>query len=148
MRRWSTWIVIILLALDCALCLFVILVRVRFPYELEWMTGSTLDHIERARAGQPIYAPPSADWIPFLYPPLYYGVAAAFAKGFLGCRLLSILAAGLQMVCIRSLARALGAPRFWQAVAIGSSWPASPMSVGGTTSNAATHSSSHSCWPA
>src|SRR5262245_34727973 len=60
--------------------LYVVLRRLAFPYELEWMTGSVMDHVERVREGQPLYAPPTADWIPYLYPPLYYWLAALLPR--------------------------------------------------------------------
>ena len=45
--------------------------RLSYPYDLEWMEGGMLVHVWRLREGLPLYTPPSADWIPFLYPPLY-----------------------------------------------------------------------------
>lgn len=55
------------------------LLRIRYPFDLEWMEGALIDHVRRILDGQPIYAAPSLDFIPFLYPPLYYYVSAAVA---------------------------------------------------------------------
>jgi dolichyl-phosphate-mannose-protein mannosyltransferase len=55
------------------------LVRVRYPFELEWMEGSIVDHVRRIAAGDRIYVRPSLEFVPFLYPPLYYYVSAAVA---------------------------------------------------------------------
>lgn len=58
----------------------VIAARFRYPYELEWMGGAMLDHVERVRDGAPLYGPPSAAWTPFLYPPGYYAVVAMVSR--------------------------------------------------------------------
>ena len=69
------------------------LVRLRYPFELEWMEGSIVEHVRRAAAGEKIYVPPSIDFVPFLYPPLYYYVSAVVALatevGFFPLRLVS-----------------------------------------------------------
>jgi len=70
--------------------------RISYPYELEWMEGGVLAHIARVRAGEPIYVRPSSQFVPFIYPPLYYVLGAAASwftgEGFLGPRLVSVLA--------------------------------------------------------
>jgi 4-amino-4-deoxy-L-arabinose transferase-like glycosyltransferase len=55
------------------------LLRIRYPFDLEWMEGALIDHVRRIVDGQPIYVGPSLDFIPFLYPPLYYYVSAVVA---------------------------------------------------------------------
>jgi len=59
------------------------------------MEGGMVDHVRRVMTGLPVYAPPSIDFVSFLYPPLYYDAAAIFARlfgvGFLSLRLLSFL---------------------------------------------------------
>jgi hypothetical protein len=69
------------------------LVRIRYPFELEWMEGGMVEHVRRLLAGQPIYAKPSLEFVSFLYPPLYYAVAAGVSRltgiGFLPLRLVS-----------------------------------------------------------
>jgi 4-amino-4-deoxy-L-arabinose transferase-like glycosyltransferase len=79
--------------------LVVALARIGYPYDLEWMEGGSLEHVARVLHGQVIYVPPSLEFTPYIYAPLYYYVAAVFAKLF-GLRLLS-----LRMV---SLAASLG----------------------------------------
>ncbi len=70
--------------------------RLRFPFELEWMEGASIGHIDRLVRGQPLYVKPSIDFTPFIYPPLYFQVSAWLAKlvgvGFLPLRLVSIAA--------------------------------------------------------
>lgn len=98
---------------------YVVAARLTFPFELEWMTGSVLDHVERIAQGHPLYAEPSADFIPFIYPPLYYWIAAKLGGSFLVCRLLSLSAAAIQAACAYRLALLLGAPRGWSLLAVG-----------------------------
>lgn len=52
--------------------------RVGYPYDLEWMEGGMLHHAMRIQNGQGIYVPPSIDFIPYLYTPLYPGLLALF----------------------------------------------------------------------
>lgn len=78
-----------------ALVLVVVLARIRYPFELEWMEGAILDHVVRLMHGQPLYVRPSLDFVSYNYPPLYYALSAAFAKatgvGFFPLRLVSFL---------------------------------------------------------
>ncbi len=71
--------------------------RLRYPFELEWIEGVVLDTVQRVLAGQPLYPPPSLDFIPLNYTPLYYGVAAVVSRllggDFLPLRLVSFLCA-------------------------------------------------------
>ena len=72
------------------------LVRLRYPFELEWMEGAVFDQIRQVAAGHKLYVAPSIDFIPFQYPPLYFYAGALLTKimgaGFLPLRLLSFLA--------------------------------------------------------
>lgn len=69
--------------------------RIRYPYELEWLEGGAVDHVARILAGEKLYVLPSADYVPFIYPPLYFYVAALVSKltgpGFVPLRLVSFL---------------------------------------------------------
>src|SRR2546428_9029594 len=103
--------------------LFIALARVGYPFELEWVEGGMVDHVRRILSGAAIYAKPSLDFVSFLYPPLYYMVAAAFAKilgpGFLPLRLLSLLSSlGVFFLIYRILRRETGAA-FPGALAVG-----------------------------
>ena len=83
---------------------------------------SILDHVERVQRGAPIYAPPTASWIPFLYPPLYYWVSATVARVFplaLACRAVSITATLVQAACIWRLSRRRGTTPYWSALGLG-----------------------------
>ncbi|MCB9761222.1 MAG: hypothetical protein H6739_15380 [Alphaproteobacteria bacterium] len=45
--------------------------RIDFPFDLEWMEGGMLVHVWRLEQGLGLYVPPSADFVPYIYPPLY-----------------------------------------------------------------------------
>jgi len=101
---------------------WVVVQRFRFPVEVEWMGGSILDHVERVRRGESPYVAPSARFIPFLYPPLYYWVSAAVSRVtsvFVACRVVSLVATLANAGFVYALARRFGASRFWSAVGVG-----------------------------
>jgi len=71
------------------------LMRMRYPYELEWIGGAMRDHGERVLAGRPLYLAPGPDWFPYEYPPLYFWASAALMRllhdtSYLSMRLISI----------------------------------------------------------
>ena len=79
------WLIIALPALyQIGLVGVAIAGRVGYPYDLEWMEGGMLHHAQRIRLGQGIYVPPSVDFIPYLYTPLYPTLLALFAGPFGG----------------------------------------------------------------
>ena len=71
-----------LAALAIGALLYVLGRRLAYPYDLEWMEGGMLCHALRLLEGKPIYGPPSVDFVPFLYTPLYPVVVAGLAKLF------------------------------------------------------------------
>ena len=77
------------------LFLFAAILRLVYPYEVEWNEGAVLDHAIRVIAGKPIYAVPSLDFSAFVYTPFYYYVTALAMKiggvGLWSGRLISIL---------------------------------------------------------
>jgi hypothetical protein len=85
--------------------------RVAYPYDLEWMEGGMLHHALRISQGEGIYGPPSVDFIPYLYTPLYPTLIALFGAplgiSYLVGRLISIAAlVGIAAVSAGSLAGA------------------------------------------
>jgi hypothetical protein len=68
--------------------------RVRYPYELSVMEGGFLAHAQMVASGREIYGPPSAEFIPFLYTPLYHYFSGALlalgVPGFVALRMVSI----------------------------------------------------------
>jgi hypothetical protein len=82
------------------------LIRLPYPYELEWVGGSMREACERLLYGDPLYVAPTAGWFPFEYPPLYTAACALLMRLFGGpsfwtMRLVSILAT---IGCARLLA--------------------------------------------
>ncbi len=75
--------------------LFLAILRLRYPYEVEWLEGAFMDHVMRLRNGLPLYTRPSIDYIPYLYTPFYYYIAAlsmsVFGEGFFAARLVSFV---------------------------------------------------------
>lgn len=117
-RLVARYLMFAALAAHAITALVVVALRIRYPHDLEWMTGSVLDHVERVRAGQPIYTAPSARWIPFLYPPLYYWLGAALGGSAFACRLISVVAAVAEGIGVWLVARSLSATKLWSAVAV------------------------------
>lgn len=75
---------------------YVSLMRINYPYELEWMEGGILQEIQQILSGGKLYVEPSLMFIPYIYGPVYFHVAAAFSNlfgaSFFSMRLVSFLA--------------------------------------------------------
>lgn len=78
------------------LFLFVAHKRLHFPFEVDRMESGMLTSVWRLRHGYALYSPPSLEWAPFLYAPLFFYVSAAFTK------LMGMQYAALRMVSILS----------------------------------------------
>ncbi len=78
-----------------ALFMYVAISRIGYPFELNWMEGGQLDVVERILDGKPIYTEPSMEYVPFIYTPLYYLLAAFISSlmgpGFMALRLVSVI---------------------------------------------------------
>jgi hypothetical protein len=70
--------------------------RLLYPYELEWMEGGSVAHVQQILDGRRLYHEPNLDFVAFNYMPLYFYVSAAVAavigNGFFALRLVSLLA--------------------------------------------------------
>ena len=53
--------------------------RLRHPFDLEWMEGGMLGHAWRLVHGRPLYPEAGPEWIPYVYPPGYAAVLAALS---------------------------------------------------------------------
>ena len=82
--------------------------RVRYPFELEWLEGATIDHVRTILAGRPLYAAPSLTFIPLTYSPGYFYLGAVLMKimgvGFLPLRLISITSSAVMFTLLGRLA--------------------------------------------
>ena len=80
------WVFYLLPLLAGSKSLYLLLVTVTgrwdYPYELEWIEGSVLQHVVRVLQHKPLYVLPDMQYAPALYTPGYYYVAALFAKFF------------------------------------------------------------------
>lgn len=86
---------ILIATLGIGVFLWVSLRRIRYPLDLEWMESGMMCHALRLLKGQGIYVPPSVDFIPHLYTPLYPALVALIGKlsgdvTYLAARLLSL----------------------------------------------------------
>lgn len=72
------------------------LLRALFPYPFDGLEPGALQEVARIRAGQPIYVAPTLEYVPQIYGPVYFYLAAAVAavsrSDLLGLRLVSLLA--------------------------------------------------------
>jgi hypothetical protein len=84
----------------------VALTRLTYPLVLEVLESNSLVEVHRILAGQPLYAAPSASYVPDGYPPLYFAVCAAAASvlgpSYLPLRLVSLASS---LVCFAVLGR-------------------------------------------
>lgn len=91
--------------------------RLGHPFDLEWLEGATLWHAQRILDGQPLYPPPSIDFVPHPYTPLYpallalwgrlFGVSYALARALSLASFLGALAVGWRFVRNAGGSRAL-----------------------------------------
>ncbi|HEX6271413.1 MAG TPA: glycosyltransferase family 39 protein [Polyangiaceae bacterium] len=63
--------------------------RLGYPFELEWMEGGMLAHVQRLLEGKALYPEPSPEFVPFIYGPLY-SYAGALAACVTGPNLFSL----------------------------------------------------------
>ena len=94
-RKALDWLVYTVGGAYVLLFLFAAILRLVYPYEVEWNEGAVLDHAIRVISSKPIYAAPSLDFTSFVYTPFYYYVVALVMKiggvGLWAGRLISIL---------------------------------------------------------
>jgi 4-amino-4-deoxy-L-arabinose transferase-like glycosyltransferase len=91
--------------------------RIRYPFELEWMEGACVDHVLRILSGERLYVSPSLEFIPFMYTPLYFYLSAAVSKiigvGFAPLRLVSFVSSLGSLVLIFLFVWKETGSRFW-----------------------------------
>ncbi len=84
--------------------IYVAVSRIEHPFELNWLEGGFLDVVERVLHGMPIYTEPTLEYVPFIYTPLYYILAAAVAgvtgPGFTALRVVSFASSLLCLLII------------------------------------------------
>jgi hypothetical protein len=84
--------------------------RLRYPFDLEWIEGGMVNQVQRLLHGQSMYVAPGIDFVPFLYPPVYFYFSAAasllFGGGPFPLRLVSFLASLVSFTTIFLIVRA------------------------------------------
>jgi hypothetical protein len=90
--------------------LYVAASRVAYPFTLEWLEANSFVHVVRVMQGQPLYVAPSYDFIPMIYTPLYFYVAAPLAlvsgQVMMAMRLVSLMASLVGFALIYAIGRA------------------------------------------
>jgi 4-amino-4-deoxy-L-arabinose transferase-like glycosyltransferase len=131
---WSRSGLAILAAGFILLFLIVALGRIGTPYELEWMEGAMVDHTMRLLSGQPLYAAPSLDFVPFPYPPVFHYAGAIVAlivgPSFTALRIVSLLATLGVLILIGLFVPHEGGHPAWGLVAAGIFAATFPLSGG------------------
>jgi 4-amino-4-deoxy-L-arabinose transferase-like glycosyltransferase len=91
--KWIMAIAILAAGIHFAMVLFVTISRINYRYDLEWMEGASLIQAYRISMGQSLYLQPSLEYIPLIYPPLYFYLSAVLVKiigaSFLPLRIVS-----------------------------------------------------------
>jgi 4-amino-4-deoxy-L-arabinose transferase-like glycosyltransferase len=91
--QWVMAFAILAAFIHFVIVLFVVFSRINYRYELEWMEGASLVQTYRIFTGQNLYIQPSLEYIPMIYPPLYFYLAALLVKitgiSFLPLRIIS-----------------------------------------------------------
>lgn len=124
---FGLWVLRVLVALAAltAIGTYVTLavIHLRYPFEIEWMEGGLVDEVRRVLAGQKLYVKPTLDYVPYIYAPLWFYVAAVFAKifgiGFFSARLTSFLASLVAIALIFRIVQREGRSRLAALLAAG-----------------------------
>lgn len=87
--------------------------RIRYPFELEWFEGASVDHVRTILSGRPLYGAPSLQFTPLTYTPAYFYLAAGLSRfvgvGFIPLRAISVVSVvGLLAVTFRLVWRETG----------------------------------------
>jgi 4-amino-4-deoxy-L-arabinose transferase-like glycosyltransferase len=97
--------------------------RINYPFELEWMEGGQLDHIVKILDGQEIYVEPSLEFIPYIYTPLYSYISAGFAEitgvSFFPLRLVSYFSVLLTFIVLFKIVKDKTGSRYWAFISAG-----------------------------
>lgn len=103
------WLAVLAALLFAGMYLFTALPRLVYPYDLDFIEDGMLLESLRLAEGRPIYVPPSADFAPHVYMPLYPWLGGLLFRvagpGFLPLRLLSLFATLLTALLIYRIAR-------------------------------------------
>lgn len=103
--------------------LVVALQRIGYPYELSYFEGSTVEVAARVTDGLPLYGPPSTDFVPWPYPPLYFWLSGnvfhVTGVSLTAMRAVSLLASVAAIVLLGLIVRRVTGDRTAAMVAAG-----------------------------
>lgn len=92
-HKWVMAFAVLTALFHFLLVLFIVISRINYRYDLEWMEGASLVQAYRIASGLSLYTQPSLVYIPLIYPPLYFYLAAVMVKilgvSFLPLRIVS-----------------------------------------------------------
>jgi len=101
----------------------VMILRIQYPYQLEWMEGGEIEHILRLLKGKSIYCPPSMEFIPYIYTPLYYYIGVLFSPIFepslLLMRVVSVISFLISLIFIYLIIYRLTNDKYYGVVGVG-----------------------------
>jgi len=102
--------------------LYTALQRMAYPFDLEWCESACLATVGRVLSGQPLYTPPSLDYVSYQYMPLYYYVSAlsslVFGYGLFSLRLVSFLSTLVVFAVLYAMGRRETGRAVWGVVAL------------------------------
>ncbi|MBI5056261.1 MAG: glycosyltransferase family 39 protein [Nitrospirae bacterium] len=91
--KFLKWVLLAGAVSYAALYLIVVFFRIRYPFELIWLEGAYVDHVNRILSGYKYYVKPSIEFVPSIYTPLFFYLSALLSRiigiGFLPLRLIS-----------------------------------------------------------
>ena len=103
--------------------LYTAVMRINYPFELEWMEGGQLEHVVRILNGQEIYVAPSLEFIPYIYTPLYTYISAGIAEitgvSFFPLRLVSYISVLLTLILLYKIVKDKTKESYWAIIAAG-----------------------------
>ncbi len=79
--RAPTWLALLLLiVLHALLYGFLVFMRVRYPFSIDWMEDGGMYEAREIALGRPLYPVAGGTFVPYAYPPVYYAVVALASK--------------------------------------------------------------------
>ncbi len=103
-----------LVALYAAVLVFLIVARLTYPFELDFIEGGTLVQAWRTARGLPVWLPPNREFVPYAYTPLFASLAAIPLQWtgpvLWPLRLIAVLATCATAVTLWLVARRLAGP--------------------------------------
>ena len=97
--------------------------RINYPFELEWMEGGQLEHVVKIINGEEIYVEPSLEFIPYIYTPLYNYVSASIGTvtgiSFFPLRLVSYFSVLITFFLLFKIVKNETGSRYWAFISAG-----------------------------